>query len=345
VVVEQASEGTDTVNASITYALGANVENLTLTGTAAINGTGNALNNVITGNAGANILDGGMGADTMSGGAGDDVYIVDNGSDQVIEAAGAGTDTVNASITWSLSANVENLTLTGSATINGVGNALNNVITGNAAANILDGGAGADTMAGGAGNDVYIVDNAGDVVTEGVSAGTDSVNASITYTLTANVENLTLTGAAAINGAGNELNNVITGNSGANILTGGAGNDMLNGGLGADTLDGGAGADIFVFNSTLGSGNIDRLNNFVTVDDTIQLDHTIFTALGNAGALLVGAFNTGAVATQADDRIIYNTATGALLYDADGNGKGAAMQFATLSGVNGTLSAADFVVF
>ena len=345
VVVEQANEGTDTVNASITYALGANVENLKLTGTAAINATGNTLNNVITGNAAANVLDGGIGADTMSGGAGDDVYIVDNGSDQVIEAVSAGTDSVNASITYTLTTNVENLTLTGSATINGVGNALNNVMTGNGGANILDGGAGADMMVGGAGNDVYIVDNAGDVVTEGASAGTDGVSASITYTLTANVENLTLTGSAAINGVGNDLNNLITGNGASNMLSGAAGNDSLNGGLGADTLDGGAGADIFVFNSTLGSSNVDRINNFVTIDDTIQLDHTIFTALGNAGALVVGAFNTGAAATQADDRIIYNTSTGALVYDADGSGKGAAIQFATLSGVSGTLSAADFIVF
>jgi Ca2+-binding RTX toxin-like protein len=345
VVVEQASEGTDTVNASITYTLGANVENLTLTGTVVINGTGNTLNNIITGNAAANVLDGGMGADTMSGGAGNDVYIVDNGGDQVIETTSGGTDTVNASITWSLSANVENLTLTGSATINGVGNALNNVITGNAAANILDGGAGADTMAGGAGNDVYIVDNAGDVVIEGASAGTDSVSTSITYTLTANVENLTLTGSAAITGMGNDLNNAITGNGANNMLSGGVGADSLNGGLGADTLDGGAGADIFIFNSALGSSNVDRINNFVTVDDTIHLDHTIFTAVGNAGALVVGAFNTGAAATQADDRIIYNTSTGALFYDADGSGKGAAIQFATLSGVSGALSAADFIVF
>ncbi len=435
VVVEKASEGTDTVNASITWALGANVENLILTGTASINGAGNTLNNILTGNAAANVLDGGMGADTMSGGAGDDVYVVDNGSDQVIESASAGTDSVNASTTYSLTANVENLTLTGAATINGVGNALNNVITGNAAANILDGGAGADTMAGGAGNDVYIVDNAGDTIVEGASAGTDSVNSSISHALAANVENLTLTGSAAINGLGNALNNVITGNAGVNMLdggagadtmsggagddsyvvdntgdivteaasagtdgvnslvsyaltanvenltligasaingtgntlnnvitgnaaanvidggagldliSGGAGNDSINGGLGSDTLDGGAGADIFIFNTTLGSTNVDRISGFVTIDDTIQLDHAIFTALGAVGALTVGAFNTGAAATQADDRVIYNTSTGALLYDADGSGKGGAIQFAHLSGLTGTLSAADFVVF
>ena len=352
-VVEAAAGGVDTVNASITYALTANVENLTLTGTAVINATGNALGNVINGNVANNIIDGGAGADTMAGGAGDDAYIVDNAGDVVIEAASEGTDSVNASVSYALTANVEKLTLTGSAAINATGNALGNVINGNAGANIIDGGAGADTMAGGAGDDTYFVDNVGDVVTETSSGGADVVNASISYTLAAYVENLNLIGSGAINGAGNDLNNIINGNAannaldggaGLDVIFGGAGDDRINGGLGADTLDGGAGADIFVFSTALGSSNVDRINNFSAVDDTIALDHTIFAALP-IGALTVGAFNTGASATQADDRVIYNMSTGALLYDADGSGKGAAIQFATLSGVTGTLSAADFVIF
>ena len=343
-VVEQASEGTDTVNSSISYALTANVENLNLTGSTAINATGNALNNVINGNGAANAIDGGAGADTMAGGAGDDLYIVDNAGDVVIEATSAGTDTVNASVSYTLSANVENLNLTGSSAINGTGNTLNNIINGNSAANTIDGGAGVDTMAGGAGDDLYIVDNAGDVVIEATSAGTDTINASVSYTLSANVENLNLTGSSAINATGNALNNIINGNSAANFISGGAGDDAINGGLGSDTLDGGAGADAFIFNTALGPTNVDRINNFVTADDVIMLDHTIFTALGILRPLSAGAFNNGAAATQADDRIIYNTATGALLYDADGSGKGAAIQFATLTGVTGTLSASDFVV-
>ena len=134
-------------------------------------------------------LDGGAGVDAMTGGIGNDTYVVDNG-DVVSEAAGGGTDRVPA-VTYSLATNVENLTLTGTAAINGTGNTLANTLTGNAAANILDGGAGADTMIGGAGNDVYVVDNAGDVVTEAASAGTDRVDSSITTSLSANVENLT----------------------------------------------------------------------------------------------------------------------------------------------------------
>jgi Ca2+-binding RTX toxin-like protein len=274
VVTEAANAGTDTVRASVTLSLAtrANVENLTLTGAAAINGTGNTLNNIIIGNsannkldggAGNDRLDGGLGNDTLIGGLGNDVLVVNAVGDIVTEAAGGGTDTVESTITFSLApvalANVENLTLTGAAAINGTGNALNNSIIGNAANNVLSGGAGNDTlngglgndtMAGGIGDDVYVVNVSTDVISEAVSSGTDTVQSAVTYTLAANVENLTLTGAAAINGTGNTLNNVITGNGANNILNGGSGNDTLNGGLGNDTLIGGLGNDIFVVNVT-----------------------------------------------------------------------------------------------
>jgi len=161
----------------------------------------------------------------MAGGGGDDIYVVENNGDVVTEALNAGIDLVQSNITYTLTANVENLTLTGAAAINGTGNALDNTVLGNSAANVLNGGVGADTMLGGAGNDTYIVDNINDVVVEGVNAGTDNVQSSVSYTLSDNVENLTLTGTSAIDGTGNALDNVITGNSGVNVMSGLGGND------------------------------------------------------------------------------------------------------------------------
>jgi Ca2+-binding RTX toxin-like protein len=258
VVAEHANEGLDTVQSAITYTLGATLENLTLTGTAAINGSGNSANNVLTGNSAANTLTGGAGhdtlnggdgADTLTGGTGDDTYVVDNAGDRVTENANEGSDTVQSAITWTLAANIENLTLTGTNAINGTGNELNNVLTGNAGNNILNGGVGADTLQGGLGNDTYVLDNAADVVSENANEGTDTVQVGFAYTLGANLESLSLTGTAAINGTGNELNNVLTGNSAANTLTGGAGSDTLNGGAGADTLIGGTGDDTYVLDN------------------------------------------------------------------------------------------------
>ncbi len=262
VVTENANEGTDLIQASVTYTLASNVENLSLTGTTAINGAGNTLNNVLTGNSAANTLSGGTGNDTMIGGAGNDTYVVDVVGDVVTENANEGTDLVQSSVTYTLANNVENLTLTGTSAINGTGNALDNVLTGNGAVNTLaggagndrlDGGAGADKLLGGLGNDTYVVDNTGDVITENANEGTDTVQSSIAYTLGSNLENLTLTGTAAINGTGNTLNNILTGNSAANTLTGNAGNDTLDGGAGADALVGGAGNDTYILGRGYGA--------------------------------------------------------------------------------------------
>ncbi|MBD2679030.1 MULTISPECIES: calcium-binding protein [Nostoc] len=277
--------GVDTVQSSVTYTLSDNLENLTLTGFAAISGTGNFRNNVINGNSannslfgldgndtingglGNDFLDGGTGADIMDGGDNDDIYIVDNIFDVASEVFGdalGGVDTVQSSVSYTLSANLENLNLTGFEAINGTGNFRNNVINGNSGNNFLsgldgndtifggngndtvDGGTGADSLDGGDNDDLYIVDNVGDVATEffgDALGGVDTVQSSVTYTLSANLENLTLTGFAAINGTGNLRDNVINGNSGNNRLSGLAGNDTIFGGNGNDTVDGGTGAD------------------------------------------------------------------------------------------------------
>ncbi len=200
-------------------------------------------NDWIDGGTGNDVLDGGVGTDTMIGGTGNDTFVVDNIGDIVTENPNEGTDTVQSSISYTLGANVENLTLTGTAAINGTGNELNNVLVGNSARNVLSGGAGADTMIGGAGNDYYYVDNAGDVIIENPNEGTDEVLTSVTYTLPDNVENMTLIYTAAINAIGNSLNNLISGNPANNILDGGAGADVVIGGDGDDALQGGTGDD------------------------------------------------------------------------------------------------------
>ena len=257
-VTEYAGEGSDTVLSSVTRTLGSHQENLTLTGAAAINGTGNSLANALVGNGAGNTLSGGSGADRMAGGGGNDTYVVDNAGDVVVENDAEGTDLVQSSVSYTLGAHVENLALTGSSAIGGTGNGLANVLTGNGGANTLaggdgddtlDGGAGSDTMLGGAGNDLYLVGSTGDVVTEHAGEGIDLVRSGVTYTLGAHVESLTLTGSSAISGTGNTLDNVLTGNGANNTLSGGAGNDFLDGGSGSDTMRGGTGDDTYVVNA------------------------------------------------------------------------------------------------
>ncbi len=333
VVTERANEGIDTVRASLTYSLGANVENLILTGTAAINGIGNSANNILTGNSAANLLNGGMGSDTMVGGFGDDTYLVDVAGDVVTELANQGTDTVQAGVSYSLGANIEHLILTGETAINGNGNSLNNTITGNSAANSLDGGAGADRLIGGLGDDIYFVDNAGDVVTELASQGTDTVNSSVTYSLAANVENLTLTGTGAISGTGNELNNIILGNAGANVLSGGAGRDFLTGGGGKDSLTGGSGADAFIFTALTDSSMaaLDLITDFNRADgDTIDLSRI------DANSALAGdqafSFVTAFSKQAGQATLSYNAATNTTTFSGDVNGDGVADFVLQISG-------------
>ena len=341
VVSEGVNAGTDLVQSSISHTLALNVENLLLTGTVGNSGTGNGLANLITGNSGANLLsgldgndtlDGGTGADTLAGGVGDDSYVVDNVGDVVTEGSNAGTDLVQSSVGYTLPTNLENLTLTGTAAISGTGNTLNNVITGNSGANTLNGGSGADTLAGGIGNDTYVVDNVGDVVTEGSNAGTDLVQSSVSYTLALNIENLSLTGSSAISGTGNDLGNLLIGNSAANLLVagggndsldGGSGNDSLTGGLGTDTLTGGAGSDRFVYTdvgeSAVGVAVRDTINDFVSRTDNLDLSAIdANTAInGNQAFSSIAAGNTFTAAGQL--RYHYETVGGQAYTIVEGN--------------------------
>jgi Ca2+-binding RTX toxin-like protein len=297
--------GIDTVNSLVTRTLDPNLDNLTLLGTAATNGTGNDLANIIVGNNNDNVLIGAAGADTLRGGAGNDTYGVDNAGDTTVENANEGTDLVNSTIDWVLAANVENLTLQGTA-ISGTGNALANVITGNALANIIDGGAGIDQMIGGAGNDTYFADDSLDVVTEANNQGTDLVNATATFSLSrpglTAVENLTLLGIGNIDGTGNGLANVITGNDGNNVLNGqggddaligGGGNDRLVGGAGNDTMTGGLGddtyvvaevGDVIVEAADQGSDTIETNVSYSIAGTTLSIENITLTGAANINA-------------------------------------------------------------
>jgi Ca2+-binding RTX toxin-like protein len=238
----------------------------------------------------------------------------------------------------------------GNDTLTGTSNA--DVINGLAGNDTLNGGAGVDTLVGGLGNDTYLVDSTTDTITENASEGTDLVQSSVTFSLASilNVENLTLTGTIAINGTGNSLDNTLTGNTGVNILNGGDGNDFLFGGLGNDTLTGGAGVDHFVFNTTLNAtSNKDTITDFVSGTDKIDLENSVMTALGlTTGTLASGQFWAGAGVVKghdADDRIVYNTTTGALYYDADGLGNTAAIQIAMMGlSIYPTINYQDFLI-
>jgi Ca2+-binding RTX toxin-like protein len=338
---------------------------------------GNSATNLLSGGAGNDYmhdgssgsedrLDGGAGNDTMEGGLGNDIYFVDSTADKIVDMAGI--DEVHSSVTRTLGSSLEHLYLTGNGAIDGYGNALGNHIYGNSAANRLYGSAGADVLYGGAGddrldgggdndslfgglgNDIYYVDSTYDKVIESSSTagGVDWIYSSVTRTLGYFQEHLYLTGDATIHGFGNDLGNGIYGNSATNLLSGGAGNDALLGRAGNDVLVGGAGKDNFYFDTALSADtNRDRIEDFVVADDTIRLQDAVFSALPT-GLLAADAFWSASAASGAhdtSDRVIYNTTTGALYYDADGSGTAAtAVQFATLTGSPDFVTNADFVV-
>jgi Ca2+-binding RTX toxin-like protein len=374
VVTENVAEGTDTVKASLSFTLGDNVENLVLSGSGKLSGNGNALDNEITGNAGNNVLDGldgkdtllgglgndtldgGRGADHMEGGAGNDVYVVDNRLDEVIENKDGGTDLVRSSVDFSLAGRaIERLTLTGNGNIEATGNGLDNILTGNLGNNDLDGGKGADRMSGGAGNDTYLVDNASDSVIEKTGGGNDLVKASVSFSFGGQaIEKLILTGKASIDGAGNGLDNAITGNAGRNVLEGlggndrldgGDGNDHLFGGSGGDHLLGGAGRDTFVFNavadSTIAKNGRDTIGDF----SHAQHDHIDLSAIdaevgkGNQDF----HFIADAVFSGTAGELRFTQSHGDTIVQGDVNGDGKADFAITVESVT-HLIAGDFVL-
>ena len=360
---------------------------------------GDASNNVLAASLSGQTLLGLEGNDSLNdsgfaanlqGGAGDDTYTVANAGSILSEMPGNGTDLVQTNLSsFTLSANLENLVYTGTTgRFTGHGNDLANrltggsngdfliglagndflyglagadVLNGGSGADFLDGGTGADVMIGGTGNDTYVVDNAGDLLIEGVNGGWDTVWSYLsTFVLPVEVENLTYFGSASTFLTGNASSNQILGGNGSDtisglggddrlfgfagndILDGGDGNDRLIGGFGNDILTGGLGADIFQFDLALLPSNVDTITDFTTGEDILQLSSTIFAAL-SAGTLSETFFSIGNQATDADTRIIYDPETGSLYYDADGDGAGQQVLFANL--LPGTaLSHEDFLI-
>ena len=301
-ITELPGEGnSDTVYASISYAIDDNIENLILVGPNAINGTGNSHDNSIFGNDANNILDGQSGSDTLYGNSGLDLLNGGQGDDLLI--GGQGADTLNggqgndtASYLTALSEIIANLsnsqTSTGEAQgdtyisiENLIGSQFNDSLTGDSQTNYLwgldgndslDGLQGADIMIGGLGSDTYTIENIGDIAIEGLNEGFDTVNALINYTLASNLDQLFLIeGSAAIVGIGNEIDNRIFGNTSDNTLDGGLGNDTLYGGIGRDTLIGGLGNDRFVFNNIREAG--DTIIDFTIGNDQIVLTDMLQT--------------------------------------------------------------------
>ena len=298
--------GIDTVKSSAGYSLGARQENIVLLGNGNINATGNSIGNKLYGTSGSNLIQGGGGNDRIEGGAGNDRL-----------EGGAGND-------------------------------------------LLIGGPGADLLSGAGGDDTYVIAKVTEL-NKGLSdPGVDLVRIPVAYTLGVQQENLTLLGTWNINGTGNAKANVLIGNNKNNVLSGSGGDDtlngaggadILNGGLGNDMLAGSGGNDIFLFNTAPGGSNVDTIMDFggagSTALDLIRLDDAIYSALAT-GALASSAFESAPGLTAAattDGRIIYDTDTGALYYDADGSGTGSvAIQFAVIGGNLSDLSAEDFVV-
>lgn len=391
-LLENINAGIDTVETAFSHTLGANLENLWLTGVANLIGSGNALANTLNGNAGNNVLTGAAGNDGLKGAAGNDTLKGGNGNDTLL--GGTGNDSL-------------------------LGGSGNDSIVGYDGADTLQGWLGSDTLKGGRGDDTYVAD-AGDVLVEYAASGTDTVKTAVSFTLGNNFENLGLSGGASVDGRGNSLANSISGNSGNNLLEGAGGNDLLKGARGADTLNGGLGndtllggigadrlightgndslsgwsgadtllgwagndtllgggdndtlnggegvdmlagglgsdlliggdgADTFAFDAPLSADNIDTVSDFIPGSDVLRLDDDVFSAFAAGGAVSAAQFHAGAGVTSAgdaDDRLIYDSSTGALYYDVDGTGEASAILFALIgTTTHPTLAASDFVI-
>ena len=309
---------------------------------------GDAGNNVINGGAGFDYIVSGGGTNALIGGDGGDTYVVQGVNDVVTEAVGGGYDVVLAQTNLMLAAGseVEALAVNTTAGITLTGNEFQQTLSGNVGNDTLNGGggndllisgAGTNTLVGGSGSDIYYSQGVNDIVTELAGGGFDVVLAAGNLTLAAGseVEVIAVDTTSGVTIVGSDTNQTILG---------GAGNDRFIGGLGNDSLTGSGGADTFVLRNTF--ADRDFIADFVSGTDKLEISAALFGGGLAAGVLSGAQFLSGAgavSATTAAQRFIYNSSTGNLLFDADGNGAGAAVLFANLSSIP-TLTAADFLI-
>lgn len=360
-VIQGGAGGEDLVVTSFTMTAPTNIENLLAADGESINLTGNALDNTLLGNdeintlagglgrdilfgeGGDDTLDGGKGIDRMVGGLGSDTYYVDSKADRVVELVGEGTDTVFAASSYTLSSNIENLTLQGTGDFTAGGNSLDNHIIGNSGNNILAGGLGADTLEGGLGDDIYVLSDSLDVIID--TGGDDTIRSSQNVELQAGIENAQLVGIADTYVIGNGLDNTLQGNLGDNIL---------DGGLGLDTLIGDEGADQFIISNNGDDVDSDIVQDFTSGEDLLVIDLASFgidaEALGILSSGLVSTesfvFGAGAVALDNNDHFIYDSAQGILYFDEDGSGDAEMIELARVKTDDGSdaLNASDIFV-
>ena len=322
-----------TTNADVVLAFGSTEDNIVLDGNAHANSgaSGNFVAGDVRFRAGTSAQDA------------DDRVIFDAATGRLwydADGSGAGAQQLIATVQGSVTA-TDIAIVNGSGGTGGGGTITgtpgNDSLTGTNGNDTIDGGAGNDTMNGLLGNDTYYV-NPGDVIQD--SGGIDLIFALSSFALPSPIENITYLGSANTSSVGNSLNNAMTGNSGRNYMEGRGGNDTLAGGTGIDTLNGGVGNDLFVFGE-MGAANADAINGFIGAEDNLAFDDAVFAGLGSAGSFRSGAgLSTG---QDADDRLIYNSSTGQLYYDADGSGAGGSQLVATLGGAPG-LTASDITV-
>ncbi len=346
--IEFAGGGRDTVFSVVDHTLREYVDDLLLLDNA-ITGTGNELKNLVDGTDGNNMLYGLGGGDTLQGNRGDDILNGGAGADFLGGSIGVDTASYSNATTGLTASLIKPLVNTGEAAgdtyseiENLLGSKYGDVLIGDAGSNALNGGdgndvlhgrQGADALIGGAGTDTASYSSASAGVTASMSNTALNTNDAEGDTFNA-IENLT----------GSSHNDYLYGSTGANTLSGGAGNDKLNGGLGNDRLSGGTGNDTFLFSSALiASTNIDTITDFNVADDTIWLSKAVFKGLPS-GILASADFHKGTAAADSSDRIIYNSSTGKLSYDADGSGAKAAVDFAIVA-KNLALTNADFMIY